>query len=59
MTSSALWVLNAAVLVTDAAILTVLDPGAGPVVLMAVVTALLALGSAVVARNRRGGTRSR
>ncbi len=58
MTSSALWVLNAAVLVTNAAILTVLDPGAGPLVLMAVLTALLALGSAVVARNRRNATRA-
>ncbi len=50
MTSTALWILNAAVLVTNAAILTALDPGSGVLVLMAVVTGLLTLGSALVAR---------
>ena len=42
-----MWVLNAAVLVTNAAVLTALDPGTGALVLMAVVTALLALATAL------------
>ncbi len=60
MTSTALWVANAAVLVTNAALLTALDPGTGVLVLMAVVTGLLALGSALLARARRraGGSGS-
>ena len=56
MTSTALWVLNAAVLVTNAAILVALGPGRGALVLLAVITALLALGSALVARARRDGS---
>ena len=56
MTSTALWILNAAVLVTNAGILTALAPGSGVLVLMAVVTGLLALGSALVARAGRKGT---
>ena len=59
MTSTALWILNAAVLVTNAAILTALDPGSGVLVLMAVVTGLLALGSALVVRSGRKGTAPR
>ena len=48
-----LWALNAAVLVTNAAVLTTLDPGAGALVLMAVVTGLLALATAVAAWAQR------
>ncbi len=59
MTSTALWVLNAAVLVTNAAILTALDPGSGVLVVMAVLTGLLALASALVARAKRHGIASR
>ncbi len=55
MTSTALWVLNAAVLVTNAAILVALDPGVGVLVVLAVLTGLFALGSAVVARRAAGG----
>ena len=59
MTSTALWVLNAAVLVTNAAILAAFDPGMGVLVVLAVATALLALGSALIARPHRNSTASR
>ncbi len=59
MTSTALWVANAAVLVTNAALLTALDPGTGVLVLMAVVTGLLALGSALLVRGKAKGGRLR
>ena len=59
MTSTGLWVVNAAVLVTNGAILTALDPGSGVLVVMAVVTGLLALASALVARAKRHEIASR
>ena len=55
MRSTALWVLDAAVLATNAAILAALDPGRGALVLMAAVTALLALATALRAWLSRGG----
>ncbi len=45
-----LWVTNAAILVTNAAVIAAWEPGMGPLVLMAVTTALLALGTAALAR---------